>query len=196
MNKITHAIVAAGLALAGTSALAVDLVTNGSFEDAVVSGQWAHQLPTGWTFTGHTPVVFTNTYVGGPAGHLNQGVQLEYHGDTLSQSFSTALDQAYTLSFMVSGYNSKMAPLGVSVGSSTGSYTGTNGVWTTYTLGFTGTGASMTLTFTNTGTPDGSYGLYPHLDNVSVTAVPEPPAMVMMLAGMLAVGFVAARRRV
>lgn len=68
---------------------------------------------------------------------------------------------------------------------------GNNNIWATQTTAtFLGTGANVALQFKGT-----SGVQYIGLDNVVVTAVPEPGALALMLAGIGVVGFVARRRQ-
>ena len=72
--------------------------------------------------------------------------------------------------------------------------------WTPVSFEFTATGPTATLTFESTTTGLSGNGDYPTafgpaLDNVTVTAVPEPSTWVMMLLGFVGVGFVAYRRK-
>lgn len=61
-----------------------------------------------------------------------------------------------------------------------------------YLLAFTpGTTGSYSLSFANRG--GDNYGAL--LDNVSVSAVPEPGTLALAMGGLLAVGFIARRRR-
>lgn len=65
--------------------------------------------------------------------------------------------------------------------------------WVTYTTGFTATSNSSKIVFRGIG-PSNTYG--DHIDNISVVAtIPEPSTYALMGAGLLALGFVARRRR-
>lgn len=70
-------------------------------------------------------------------------------------------------------------------------FTSTTAGWAQRTYNFKATSGTTTLFFA------GGYhgGDYVGLDNVSVTAVPEPETYAMMLAGLGALGFVARRRK-
>jgi hypothetical protein len=177
---------------------AAQLIQNGGFEASPIVGPYQYTSTLqGWTVTGNQTVVFNSAYA--PVGAGSQSVQIERAGDSLSQSFASVIGQAYKLDFLLSGYNNAPnAHLGVAVnGASLGNFTGTGLLYIPYTLFFTGTAATTTLSFANLGptlgSPSGSS--YPHLDNVSVTAVPEPSTYVLMLAGLGFVGFVARRRQ-
>ncbi|HOY69753.1 MAG TPA: FxDxF family PEP-CTERM protein [Methylotenera sp.] len=65
----------------------------------------------------------------------------------------------------------------------------------TYTMSFTtNAAANYQISFQNSGTPGDNIGAL--LDNVSVTAVPEPETYALMLAGLGLVGFAARRKQV
>jgi hypothetical protein len=67
-----------------------------------------------------------------------------------------------------------------------------NTSWIQYTLALNGNAGSNTLGFKAIGKDD-TYG--GSLDNIYVTAVPEPGTLALLLAGLGCVGFVAHRRR-
>lgn len=182
---------------------APNLLVNGSFEAPAITpttaeyNHVANGSLTGWTVAGHDVVLFNATYATNVGDHTPsdgaQALQLEYFGDSIAQTFATTVGQSYLLSYDVSAY-AAAAPLSVTVGGASDSLSGTLPGWTAHTLAFTATAASTTLTFTNTGGTPGSYGTYPHLDNVSVTAVPEPETYAMLLAGLVTLGVLARRR--
>lgn len=126
----------------------------------------------------------------------------------IEQTFATTVGVAYDVSFYL-GSTSGNAPSGPQLSvpgaitalissANTGPTTSitaqtTNtavNAWELRTFQFVATSASTTLAF------EGTQGLnYIGLDNVTVTAVPEPGALALMLAGLAAVGSVVSRRR-
>lgn len=187
---------AAILSFAGGPAQAANLVTNGSFEDPAINtvdGSPTYDYTSSianWTSGGHATVLFNAAYR--PVSDALQAVQLEQPADALSQSFATVVSQAYQLTFDYSGYDAGPSSLYVSAGDNSGTYVATSSSYQTVTMNFNATSTSTTLLFRN----DGIYAVsYPQIDNVSVTAVPEPETYAMLLAGLGALGFLARRRR-
>ena len=67
--------------------------------------------------------------------------------------------------------------------------------WSLEAFDFIATAASEVLSFLAVGSPAANLPPFALLDGVSLTAVPEPSALAMMLAGFGGLGFVAHRRR-
>ncbi len=196
---------AAILSFSSLPAQAADLVNNGSFELDSVSGPYQYKLTlTGWTVSGGSSgaVLFDKaaygTFSGGNylGSDGDQAIQLELGGHYIQQTLSTVAGQQYQLTFDYSSYVSPVtgAPFSYTVDGNSSNLTGTLPGWTTETYAFTATSASTVLRFTSNSLPGPNYS-YPHLDNVSVTAVPEPETYAMLLAGLGALGFLARRRR-
>jgi len=193
-NKL---LAAAALAAVASGVQAQNLVSNGSFEDTVQgSGTWNiySTLPGGWT--GGSIELRNN--VAGTAQEGVNFVELDTNrNSSMSQNILTGAG-TYELSFWYS------ARPNVAAGSNglAFSFGGLNGsvlvnvagqaqnLWKHYTGSVTLTGPTL-LTFSAIEKSD-SYG--GSLDNISVTAVPEPETYAMLLAGLGMMGFVAHRR--
>jgi hypothetical protein len=116
----------------------------------------------------------------------------------VQQAFATTPGFEYTVSFYLGSSNfwGRPSALTVSAAGQSGAFqsalTGTNNDWEQFTFTFIGDGPSATLAFV------GSSGVnYIGLDNVVVTvsAIPEPSALLLMVFGLLAVG-VAVHKRI
>jgi hypothetical protein len=123
------------------------------------------------------------------------GIQLTNRsGPTTDNMFACLTSQACTLSYASLSYGSTAT---VANGQSTGVVAipsqGFSG-WREQSFTFTADSTSDTLTFLAFGTPGGEPP-FSLLDNVSLTAVPEPAAWAMMLVGFGGLGAVARRRR-
>lgn len=180
-----------------------NLVTNGGFESNLVSGQYSTfslltQGLAGWSVGAGSVDVVSNLLWSPSAGvnslDLNGSKKGEIH-----QLLNTVVGQTYELSFDLSG-NLFGAPtvknMSVNVGSdglysfdTTGHSTSNMG-WNRYTTTFVATSTATTLSFASS--VSGNAG--PALDNISVTAVPEPGTYAMFLAGLGLIGTIARRR--
>ena len=185
------------LAIGSLSAHADSLITNGTFEDfsgtPLVSGYTVinagSSALTGWTVGGTSVDLIANDY-GAVSGYSIDMLGTPGPG-SLSQSFATVIGQQYTLSFDLSangGGDGKALTVSLT-GVAPASYMGST-PFTTQTLNFVASNASTTLMFTSAAS--GYSGAV--IDNVSVTAVPEPETYAMLLAGLGLMGAVVRRR--
>lgn len=155
--------------------------------------------PAGWTVTSGTVDV-----VGGAGGFASLcasggAVCIDLDGSThqagiLSRSFAATAGTVYTATFDLAG-NQRLGSDSLLVNFGTASQTfnlASNAPWNTYSLSFTATSnTSYDLSFHNAGSDN--IGIV--LDNVSVTAVPEPETYAMLLAGLGLIGTIARRRK-
>ena len=181
-----------------------NLINNGGFESSSFSGSFTTFAAgstglTGWTI-GQDSVDLINTYWVPSSGRYS--IDLSGNNDgTISQSFATVAGQEYVVSFDMAanpyddGDMLKFMQVGLSQQSmytfSSVGHTLQNMGWTTQSFVFIATNQSSTLHFA--GMQESASGMA--LDNVSVTAVPEPETYAMLLAGLGLMGAVARRRR-
>ncbi len=189
----------AALFVAG-SAQAVPLLVNGSFEaNTQANGSWAiYGGLVGWSAS---PNVELRNNVAGAAQDGVNFVELDVvNNSSIFQSVSTAAGQNYQLSFWYSprsGVAAGSNPIGFSWGgeaisSVTGNGSGAGNVWQKYTYNLVGSGALTELRFSAGGTSDSLGG---SLDNVALTAVPEPTGIALFALGLALLGFTARRKQ-
>jgi len=178
-----------------------NLLVNGSFEaDAQAAGTWnIYPSLTGWT--GLNNIELRNNVAGQASDGVNF-VELDTNSNnSMYQSINTVLGQVYTLSFDYSGREGVAAnsnPIKAFWGNEFLTQAKSTGVgnsgnnWTNLTFEVIGTGGIVNLKFSAVGTSDSFGG---SLDNVILTAVPEPSTYGMMLAGLALIGFTAGRRK-
>jgi choice-of-anchor C domain-containing protein len=108
----------------------------------------------------------------------------------IQQTFATEIGQTYSVTFDLSG-NPEGGPLlkqlQVSVGDFSQDYSFDSSgqtldalIWQTVTFSFVALDTTSTLAFTSLSSTPSSFG--PLVDNVSVTAVPEPATVLLMAA--------------
>lgn len=203
---------AAGLGVAAP-AMASNLLVNGDFENTggtinpfpgttgyynvgALPGDYGggpdHAIPGnfGWSVpVGNVDIVANNASYGTILPTGGQYVlDLVGYGDSgeISQSINTVLNRVYNVRFDYSengGINGATAEV-LAGGGVIGSVTGTHG-WQTFTGSFIGNGGAETFAI-NEQIGGGNAGVF--LDNVSVTAVPEPATWAMMAAGLALMG--------
>ena len=202
----------------GSGAHAANLVTNGSFEaDAFNSSGGGYSLGlvgaavTGWYIPasdGTYPwgLQNVNVYSAGPAAAGYQWLVLGEAGTgaqyTIQQTLSGLTPSAtYTLSFAIASELGCCAHAEVSFlsGSSTATQTfnapNSGSYWTRWdynSMNFVASASSVTLQFKNVN-PSSSDGYDLGLDDVSVSAVPEPSTWAMLGLGLAGLGLM--RRR-
>lgn len=193
-----------GLALAASAGhgfASTNLVTNGSFEANLVPGAFINstqQSISDWTVgVGNVDLVglLWTAASGVNSVDLNGTKKGEIH-----QTLTTVVGQNYQLSFELAGNfqgGTAIKNLSVNIGPN-GLYsfdtTGMSAVnmgWIQHSVTFVAVSSATTLSFASN--TSGAYG--PVIDNVSVTAVPEPESFAMLLAGLGMMGMIARRRK-
>jgi len=211
--KINRAVLAgvatAALVVTGATAAAAAAFINGDFEsctgcvlnprgfDLLAGG--SSQL-TGWTVVGGHPNRAVD-YVGHywmPESGSDSLALSGAGGSGVSQTFSTIVGEKYDVKFYISGApNPTVHPIktiAVTAGSAptmdynfnASNNSLTNMGWQVENYDFTATSTSTTLSFVNDPERGAGPAGQPYrlaLDNVSVTAVPEPATWAMMILG-------------
>jgi hypothetical protein len=162
-----------------SGALGQNLISNGSFEQPAFStpNTFVYALPTDWIQNADAnslPAIFRGTYPGWPSPE--EGSQFLDIGNTagnsagVHQTFTVMVAGTYELTWFDNAAIGNPHTYSVSLGGTTVDVAGEVGssVWTEHELPVTLSG-SATLTFSPI--PGGVDTL---LDNVSVTAIPEP----------------------
>jgi hypothetical protein len=195
---------AVALATAGmqylTRSAAANLITNGSFESGTytLGSDGTAGLPVGSTFiTGWTVIGNSIAAVGTPnnatilAEDGTRSLDLTGYEDApphggVTQSIPTTPGGRYSLSFWIGEQNDVsdlIGPVGItaSAGPASGNFTNTLSAsgqqWEQFSLTFTASSASTLISLTGFSTAGGDYI---GLDNVSVSAVPEPASLALI----------------
>lgn len=214
MKKII-ALAALAVVSAGASA-ATNLIVDGSFEQITQIGVNSWGLVNqatltsdeglhGWkvtTTSGGATSLEVRDNVAGAAQSGKNYIELDgVENDKISQSLATVVGQAYNISFWFSD-RTNVAGSSEGWALKAGAYTAgipgggfnTSGgnQWQHFTGSFVATSANTVFSLWGTGTSD-SYGT--SIDNISVTAVPEPATMGLFAAGLAVLGLSARRRK-
>jgi choice-of-anchor C domain-containing protein len=178
---------------------------NGSFESGTNPGIFTPLAAgstaiTGWTVGGDS-VDYIGTYWNAQNGSRSVDLSGNAPG-SIFQTCDTVLGQVYNVTFFLGANGDGPPPTKTVSVTATGNAAGNYSVgttpfppnvtaWSPFNYVFTATGTSTTLNFTSTGTT--AYGAA--LDNVNVTAVPEPATWALMIFGFGAIGGVLRRRQ-
>jgi choice-of-anchor C domain-containing protein len=211
-----HLLASAVTALIGLcSAADAAVFQNGSFETSSLGDIGGFTtLSTGSTaITGWTVTSGNIDYIGTYWQSFDGNRSLDLNGlvpGSIAQTFDVVSGQTYQVTFYLAGNpaggptpKTLQTSAGATVVLSSFDTTGhdlQNMGWTPVSFDFTANGTTETLTFLSTTTGDSGNLTYPTafgpaLDDVSVTAVPEPSTWAMMILGFLSVGFAAYRRK-
>ena len=187
-----------------------NLILNGSFEQGPSVGSTFVDLPAGsvsilnWTVGG-----FHIDYSGPGTWNVSDGVRnIDLDGSVLdankngsiAQEFVTAIGQAYSVTFDLSGNPAGfplLKQLEVSAGNAIAIFEYDIGTvvppslplaisYIQQTFSFVATESSSILTFRSVTQKTGAPGFGAIIDNVLVQSVPVPPALAMIFSGLLA----------
>ena len=213
MKLLRHlAPLALGLAALGTAH--ANLLQNGGFE-LPGTPDYIELAGSGNTYVTNWVTILSGAEYFRPASITGLGSAIEgrmvvdvanydQNNGGIAQTFATTAGQQYRLDFIAGnsrygfGYNTGDGTINVQVGSLTTSVATPTAltpaiVWQPISLTFTAlAGPNSTLSFSNL---QDARMHYAFIDNVRVTAVPEPQTWALLFAGLGIVGTVARRRR-
>ncbi len=181
--------------LAGAAVQAsADIVSDPGFESATPNS-YTGAIGDGWVVTAGTGAICNNDGAGcGSAGVAHSGSQMAFLDwsdtfDTTAQTLTTVVGQEYAISYWVAGTQANL--LEVTFGGTTlfDGTAPTDGVtspsdYARYTFDTNASSTSTVLAFSGERTIGGEI----LLDDVSVTAVPEPSTLVLIFVPLLGLG--------
>jgi choice-of-anchor C domain-containing protein len=197
--------VVVALSISQSAIASPNLIVNGSFESSKsdFAGSFATYFAgsselVGWTLGGDS-VDHINTYWQAAEGNYSLDLSGNYDG-SISQMINTNIGQIYHVSFSMAGNpddTDKIKSMQVGLSNQPMYKFDATGAahdqmnWTTKGFDFIATNTSSTLFFTSM--QDSAYGVA--LDNISVTAVPEPETYAMFLTGIVLLAGITRRRK-
>jgi hypothetical protein len=191
MNMKTRMLAAAALAALSFGANAATIYSDNFDSDA----QGLNVVPMGWSVTGGTVDIIGTGFFDEIPGNGNY---VDLDGSTgaagLLGTMVGVSAGSYTATFELGGNHrdGTTDPVTVTFGGSTITIpVGPNDGFTEYSISTTSTGGDLSLSFQDE--RGGNIGAL--LDDVNVSSVPEPANLTLMMAGVLALGFAARRRR-
>ena len=199
MKKIIASLAFA--AIGSTAVAAPELIVNGGFENLSIQF-----FNPGYLTIGNGSNVYAPWVIGGISVDAIHGAYGAITGRSIdllgspgpgsvAQTFATVANQSYLLSFDLSANNNGLddGHMTLTIDNTTyPTFLGAVNVVNNHTLSFIAQTNSTTLTFASALV---SKNGGPILDNVSVTAVPEPESYAMFLAGLGVMGAIAVRRQ-
>ena len=196
-NIFAVVIISGALSSIYSEARSQNLIQNGGFESPTVTG------PLGYNY--RTTNQIDNWEVISPPGNPGipqfnvsysavgeglQAIQLDSPGEGISQNIPTIPGFAYRLDFLLSAYSGPAATLEVQIDGGGNLLSATSSSYVAQSLSFLAVAYSTKIDFLNSG----QLFSYPHLDSVSVVAVPESGTLPMLTAGLFAIACFAKRR--
>jgi hypothetical protein len=196
--KLKQLAVVATLLLGSTLTHAASPVFSDDFNNYPADQlNWFPPASSGWTVSSNGTADMHG--VGGVYDFIpGNGSYVDLDGSSLSSGLlshdvNLVEDMTYALSFDLAGsHRGSRETVNVNFGSAAASYSlNSADPFSTFTLNFTpGSNGSYSFSYLNAG--GDNFGAL--LDNVSVSAIPEPEIYAMLLAGLSLIGFMARRR--
>jgi len=193
IGKKTHGLwlVAALLAGAVVHADASSIVMDGGFESGTAGSYGPGAIGDGWVVTAGTGAICNNDGSGcGNAGDAHSGDQMAFLDwsnslDTITQTLTTVAGQTYTIDYFVAGTQANF--LEVTFGGSTlfDGTSPTGGVGSSDYVEYTYTATAMSTSTVLAFSGERSAGGEILLDDVSVSAVPEPATWPLTCGALL-----------